>query len=172
MYDDSDFRFQGESEKHLDPRKSERLGYPWYTAPANSTEIPPLPEKEGFYVCFDVNKQQWYYKDTGIVNAEEVAKQQLAATSEIDTVREELYDNMSKLNSTDYINHKISDAINTGDMELAEELKKKYQSVYAERAEWRKKVGQLSDKLAELEQAEYQKQLALSNAPKVSSAVL
>lgn len=62
-YNEENKRYKGETECQIDPLESKAAEKDVWLLPANSTLKKPLPEKEGFNVCFDTIAEEWYYEE-------------------------------------------------------------------------------------------------------------
>ena len=61
QYDEETKKYKGEINRQRDPRASEKAGLDVWLLPANSTDVPPLKEKEGFDVVW--NGKKWEYQE-------------------------------------------------------------------------------------------------------------
>lgn len=61
QYDEETKKYKGEINRQRDPRASEKAGHDVWLLPANSTDVPPLKEKEGFDVVW--NGKKWEYQE-------------------------------------------------------------------------------------------------------------
>ena len=135
QYDPNNYKFIGEITRQLDPVASEQAGEDIYLVPGNATVMEPLPTKDGFDVIWNPEQEQWEYKEI-----EKSAEPEPYIPTELDKAYDAMYDAKMYLANTDYINDKINDALNTGDEDLAAELRTKYADTFAERAMKREEV--------------------------------
>lgn len=149
LYDYTTKEYLGAIERQLDPVGSALAGHDIYLMPADSTLIEPPVAKEGFKRIWNPDQEEWEYKEV---------QNSLVPKPYVPTELEKAYDNMyaakQKLTETDYVNDKISDAVNTGDEELAAELRTKYAPTFAQRTEWREEVRHWEAEIERLEAEE------------------
>lgn len=146
-YDFNSKKFLGEVQCQIDPLESQIAGKTIYLLPGNATyKKPEIEEKEGFDIVWNEDTEDWEYKEK-----KKEPEQEPYVPTELDKARENLWEYKNKLSDTDYVNDKISDALNTGNVELADELRSKYTSVFADREEWRKEVRKWEIEIERLE---------------------
>lgn len=133
MYDDESKKFQGECDVGADPLESQLQGKFIPLVPAHCVFVAPPAKKDGFEIVW--NGSAWDYQEE-----KKDPEPEPYVPTELDKAYDNLYSYRGKLQETDYINDKISDAINTGDETLAEQLREKYQATFAERETWREQV--------------------------------
>lgn len=136
MYDRETKHFVGKVPIQRDPLESEIAGHDIFTMPGDSVTIPmELEKKDGFFIVWNEESNEWQYKEN-----ENAKGPEPYIPTELDKAYDILWKYKGKLNETDYINAKISDAENMGNKELANELRTKYASVFADREIWRQQV--------------------------------
>ena len=143
-YDEKTKKFLSKESAQIDPLESELAGKTIFCGkPQNSTYEEPLSEKAGFNVVW--NGESWEYQE--ISEEKEAEEREL---TELEQYLNEYFEIQSKLSSTDYINDKINDAVNTNNLELAEELRVHYKETFEERAKWREKAHHLKNIISQL----------------------
>lgn len=146
-YDFNSKKFLGEVQCQIDPLESKIAGKTIYLLPGNATyKKLEIEEKEGFDIVWNEETEDWEYKEK-----KKDPEPEPYVPTELDKTRENLWKYKNKLSDTDYVNDKISDALNTGNAELADELRAKYASVFTEREKWRKEVRKLEEEVERLE---------------------
>ena len=144
-YNEESKKFLEKVASQVDPLESKLAGKTVYCGlPLNSTYVEPLKEREGFNVVW--NGESWEYQE--ISKEKEAEERKL---TELEQYLNEYFEIQSKLSSTDYINDKINDAVNTNDLELAEELRIQYKETFEERAKWREKAHHLKNIISQLQ---------------------
>lgn len=134
-FNEVDYKYEGEIERQLDPVASEKAGEDIYMVPGSSTLVTPLEPQDGLDIVWNPAAEIWEYKQ---IKRPEEAKPY--TPTELDKAYDAMYEAKLYLSNTDYINDKINDAMNTGDEELAAELRVKYADTFAERAKVRAEV--------------------------------
>ena len=61
QYNEENKKFEMEVNCQIDPLETKKAGYDIWLLPANSTFKKPLPEKEGFDVCYNKKGDVWEY---------------------------------------------------------------------------------------------------------------
>lgn len=147
IYDKESKKFLGEIQCQIDPLESQLARKTIYLLPGNATyKKPEIEEKEGFDIVWNEDTEDWEYKEK-----KKDTEPEPYVPTELDKARESLWEYKNKLFDTDYINDKISDALNTSNTKLADELRSKYASVFADREEWRKEVRKWEGEVERLE---------------------
>ena len=100
---DNDGYFAGEDFPQIDPLESQKAGSEILIMPANSTDIEPPEDKEGFRIKW--NGSAWEYEE--IEEVKEV-KPELHEPTEADRLRERLYQIDQEFRKLDYIGIKIA----------------------------------------------------------------
>lgn len=121
----------------LDPLVSKMEGKEVYIMPANSTEIPVLPEKENNDRKFDKDKNEWVYVEKPVEKLPEPY-----VPTEKDKLNEELWKVKNELDSLDYIGVKIATGRAT---------REEYATQIARMTELAEIINEIENKLAELE---------------------
>lgn len=109
---DDDGYFSGEDFSQIDPLESQMAGGEILIMPANSTEIAPPEEKDGFRIKWNGNF--WYYEKIPVDQEPEPYE-----PTEADELRERLYQIEEEFRKLDYIGIKIA----TGRATVAEYAK-------------------------------------------------
>lgn len=139
-YKEISFEYDGTAERQKDPLESINAGHDVYLLPANSTDIEPLPEKEGFIVKFDKDKNEWFYEEKKVEPEPEPY-----VPTPLDEARQELWEYENKLKEMDYIGTKIA----TGRATIED-----YTDQIALMSEYAAKVDELRETIKELEAEE------------------
>ena len=92
QYNETSKNFEKEVNCQLDPLETAAAGHDIWLLPANSTFKEPLPEKDGFYVCFDVAAEKWVYIEQPKPHEPTPEEEKLAR----------IYELKQQLNATDY----------------------------------------------------------------------
>lgn len=138
-------------ERQRDPLESELKGHDVWTVPGYATVVEPPVEKKGYDRVWNPDQEAWEYKE---IEAQEPTKPK--EPTELQKAKWNLWQAQDKLNNTDYINDKINDAVNTGNEELAAELRVKYADVFVQREQWREEVRHWEAEVARLQAEEPQ----------------
>lgn len=100
MFDDAGYSV-GESYAQIDPLETKAAGREIFIMPANSTEIEPPPEKDGFKIKW--NGVEWVYKEIPTEKEERWEKTQEEKENEIRAIRNfYLFDTDKFLSVTDF----------------------------------------------------------------------
>lgn len=113
----------GEVECQVDPKATALYGRTIYLIPANSTELEPLPQKEGYKVKYAADK--WIYESSQ-VEITELSEEQLKQT--------EIAELKKKLADSDYAVIKIAEGAAT---------KEEYAELIKQRQQWRARINEL-----------------------------
>lgn len=89
--------YEGEGTRQIDPLTSEIEGHTVYLMPANCTNVPVIEEKEGFKRFFNLDTNEWFYKEEEKEKEPEPYK-----PTPLDEARNELYRLKGELQATDY----------------------------------------------------------------------
>lgn len=89
--------YEGEGTRQIDPLTSEIEGHTVYLMPANCTNVPVIEEKEGFKRFFNLETNEWFYKEEEKEKEPEPYK-----PTPLDEARNELYRLKGELQATDY----------------------------------------------------------------------
>lgn len=111
----------GEVECQVDPKATAVYGRTIYLIPANSTELEPLPEKEGYKVKFTAGK--WIYE---LLPS--------PAPTEEELKQAEIAELKKKLADSDYAVIKIAEVAAT---------KEEYAELIKHRQQWRARINEL-----------------------------
>lgn len=130
LFDNAGY-FAGEGIVQIDPLETKAAGREIFIMPANSTEIEPLPEKDGFKIKW--NGSAWVYEE---IPDESVPEH---APTEEELKQQRLFELKGKLYQTDY------KALKYAEGWLTEE---EYAETKAERQAWRDEINQLENQKA------------------------
>ena len=130
LFDNAGY-FAGEGIVQIDPLETKAAGREIFIMPANSTEIEPLPEKDGFKIKW--NEDHWEYEE---IPDESVPEH---APTEEELKQQRLFELKGKLYQTDY------KALKYAEGWLTEE---EYAETKAERQAWRDEINQLENQKA------------------------
>lgn len=140
VYDEDTGRLSGTFTPQVDPMASERLGHTVYTgAPNNTTEVEPLPKKEGYFVKW--NGSEWEYEE----NSAHPRAPEVIELTPAQIIENEIWDLKGKLADTDYVAVKIAEGAAT---------KEEYADIIAERQTWRDEINKLQQQLADEKESE------------------
>lgn len=128
QYNEKSKKFEIEVNCQLDPLETAAAGHDIWLLPANSTFIEPLPEKEGFDVCFNLDADEWQYI--------EQPKPHEPTPEEEKQAR--IYELKAQLNATDYKIIKCSECSLAG-----EPLPYDVAALHAERQAIRDEINEL-----------------------------
>lgn len=112
----------GEVECQVDPKATAMYGRTIYLIPANSTEIEPLSEKEGYKVKFTGGK--WIYESLPVI----------PEPTEEELKQAEIAELKKKLADSDYAVIKIAEGAAT---------KEEYAELIEKRQQWRARINEL-----------------------------
>lgn len=115
----------GEVECQVDPKATAAYGRTTYLIPANSTELEPLPEKEGHKVKFEVDR--WIYEEIP-------AEPEPLEPTEEELKQAEIAELKAKLADSDYAVIKIAEGAAT---------KEEYAELIEQRQQWRARINEL-----------------------------
>ena len=132
--------YECEGERQLDPLTSEELGYDVYLMPANATDVPVIKEKEGFRRFFNLDTNEWFYKEE-----EKEEEPEPYVPTPLDEARNELWRLKNELQATDYKCLKYVDGCYTDE---------EYEVIKAQRQELRDAINAQQAIVDELEKAE------------------
>lgn len=132
-YDGDTKKYIGEVACQIDPLESKALGYNVYLRPANSTDVEPLPPKEGFNVVWDGDG--WKYQEI------EKDEPEPYTPTEFEKINEKILNTMYQLEQLDYIGIKIATGRATAD-EYRDEIERMNQLA--------EELNELRQQLAEL----------------------
>ena len=135
LYDSETKKFTGETTCQRDPLESEAAGHDIFLMPGNSTAVEPPAEKEGFDRVWNPEAETWSYVEKPVEPEPKPYE-----PTELELAQQNMWNAKRKLADTDYVNDKINDATNMGDLQLAEQLKEKYAQVFVERETYREEV--------------------------------
>lgn len=113
---DYDGYFAGEDFPQIDPLESQKAGREILIMPANSTDIEPPEDKEGFRIKW--GGSSWEYEE---IQKEQKQEPKPYEPTEADRLRERLYQIEKEFNQLDYIGIKIATGRATA-AEYAEEI--------------------------------------------------
>lgn len=136
--------FEQEFECQLNPVATQREGRPVYMWPENTTDVAPLAPKENYDIVWQDGA--WKYKEQEKLESQEEYK-----PSELDLMRQKLYEVECNLSRTDYIALKLAEATALGNEQELSELLAKYQEVLENRAEWREQVNNLREEIGNMD---------------------
>lgn len=137
IYDNAGY-FVSEDFPQIDPLESQKAGREVLIMPANSTEIEPPEDKEGFRIKW--GGSEWEYEE---IQTEPEPKQEPYEQTEADRLRERLYQIDEEFSQLDYIGIKIA----TGRATVAE-----YAQEIARMEELAEEKNEIMSELAELEE--------------------
>lgn len=137
LFDDACY-FSGENYAQIDPLETKAAGREIFILPANSTEIEPPPEKDGFKIKW--NGASWEYEKIQTEPEPEPYE-----PTEADRLRERLYQIEEEFRKLDYIGVKIA----TGRATVAE-----YAQEIARMEELAEEKNEIMSELAELAENE------------------
>ena len=132
--------FAGEDYPQIDPLESQKAGREILIMPANSTDIEPPEEKEGFRIKW--NGSSWKFEE---IPVEPEPEPEPYKQTEADRLRERLYQIEEEFRRLDYIGIKIA----TGRATVAE-----YAQEIARMEELAEEKNEIMSDMAELEENE------------------
>lgn len=136
QYDSKTKKYKGEITRQLDPLMSKKLGKEVYLMPADSTNIPPLEEKEDFDIIW--NGKEWEYKEQ-----EKEKELEPYIPTEKEKLEQELWQLKNELQQSDYKALKFAEGW------LTEE---EYFETKTERQVLRQKINEIQEKIDNIEE--------------------
>ena len=135
--DSKEREYDGEGTRQIDPLTSEMEGHTVYLMPANSTDVPVIEEKEGFKRFFNLETNEWFYKEE-----EKEPEPEPYVPTEKDKLNEKLWQLKGELSDSDY------KAIKFAEGWISEE---DYAPIRAERQAIRDEINEIEAQIAELD---------------------